>query len=99
MRRQRDFFRNFLILFFISLKSKQVQGQYLYKQEEPKSENILSVSVQKFADICRPLKESYLKLEPKRKFATGAVIGYTTSRVVIRTATQALKWCGAAYIM
>merc|ERR1712232_255744 len=45
-----------------------------------------------------PLEKSYKELSPRGKFATGAFVGFTSSRMFVRTATKMIKIAGISYI-
>ena len=48
--------------------------------------------------VLDPLEKSYKELSPRGKFATGAFIGFTSSRMFVRTATKMIKIAGISYI-
>ena len=51
--------------------------------------------LQKWAKNAR---NQYDKLPDQGKFATGAVVGYTTSKVVVKSAVKFVKIAGAAFV-
>lgn len=88
--------RKLLVLFILLFSSKHVNGQFYY-QDDPQPQR--SALIQKIMDATQPIKDSYSNLPPKGKFATGAVVGFSTVRFTLSTATRALKIGGAAFLM
>ncbi len=50
-------------------------------------------------NIVDSLKAAYDDLPPRGKLAVGAVAGFATSRVAVKTAVGAVKLAGAAFIV
>lgn len=48
--------------------------------------------------VLNPLEQTYNELSPRGKFATGAFVGFTSSRMFVRTATKMIKIAGISYI-
>jgi hypothetical protein len=51
------------------------------------------------AFIVEPVKQQYDQLSPRGKFISTAFVGFTTSRVSVKTTVQIAKYTGAAFIM
>jgi hypothetical protein len=49
--------------------------------------------------IIQPMKQQYDTLSPKGKFFSTAFVGFTTSRVTVKTTIRVAKYAGAAFIM
>lgn len=59
---------------------------------------VVALRAEEDEGIFKSLYEKYDKLPEQGKFATGAAIGYTSSRMAVGTATTVLKVAGATYI-
>ena len=94
----------FLCLVFLITQPQQIYCQYFENQQQHNGNRFTafvsqSDFAQKISDVSRPLQESYSNLPPKGKFATGAVAGFTTIRLVLNTATRFLKIGGALFLL
>lgn len=61
-----------------------------------KREQLLSFANQ---HIIQPMKQQYDTLSPKGKFFSTAFVGFTTSRVTVKSTIRVAKYAGAAFIV
>ena len=47
----------------------------------------------------RPLREQYDALPPKGKFGTGIFVGFTFSKVAVRSTVKVAKIAGSAFVL
>lgn len=80
----------------IHVVQAQTQDDDLNNMVAEKREQLVSFTNQR---IIRPIKEQYDNLSPKGKFFSTAFVGFTASRVTVKTAVKTAKYAGAAYIM
>mmetsp|Transcript_16201 Transcript_16201/g.37538 ORF Transcript_16201/g.37538 Transcript_16201/m.37538 type:complete len:162 (+) Transcript_16201:50-535(+) len=78
-----------IFLFFVTLCCQTLASASKTSQNDPKEilQNLVSKA-----------RNQYDKLPDQGKFATGAVVGYTTSKVVVNSAVKFVKIAGAAFV-
>lgn len=94
----------FLCLVCLIIQPQKIYCQYFENQQQHEGHRFSAFISQsdftrKISDVSRPLQESYTNLPPKGKFATGAVAGFTTIRLMLNTATRFLKIGGAVFLL